>query len=94
MESRASLDYETQTLMQILTAHEGDPDQLLSTKNDRLPQHYIFLRNGQHVELSPREWTCLKHLLQGLSAKEIARELDISFRTVEIYLVCTLILLL
>ena len=36
--------------------------------------------------LSTREEDSIKHLLQGLSAKEIARQLNISHRTVEQYL--------
>jgi shikimate kinase len=35
------------------------------------------------VQLSPQQALCLKNLAQGKSAKEIARELHISFRTVE-----------
>lgn len=35
------------------------------------------------MQLGTQQALCLKHLAQGKSAKEIARELHISFRTVE-----------
>lgn len=37
-------------------------------------------------KLSHREEECAKHLLQGLSSKEIAKELGLSYRTIEIYI--------
>lgn len=41
--------------------------------------------NGGFINLTKRESQCLSFLLKGLSAKQIARELDISYRTVEIH---------
>lgn len=38
------------------------------------------------VRLSQQQAICLKHLANGLSAKEIAREMAISHRTVEVYI--------
>ena len=38
------------------------------------------------VRISEQQAICLKHLSQGKSAKEIAREMDISYRTVEVYI--------
>ena|SRR3990167_5347114 len=37
------------------------------------------------LQLTKREMECLQYLLQGYSTKEIARELDISPRTVEVH---------
>lgn len=41
--------------------------------------------NNQIIKLTKRESECLNLLLKGYSSKRIARELDISYRTVEIY---------
>ncbi len=46
-----------------------------------------FLRHGsESFTLSTRELDCLRHKNQGFSAKEIARLMGISYRTVETYL--------
>lgn len=41
--------------------------------------------NNQTIKLTKRESECLNLLLKGYSSKRIARELDISYRTVEIH---------
>lgn len=41
--------------------------------------------NNKQVVLTQRESQCLFYLLQGLSAKMIARQMNISYRTVELY---------
>lgn len=38
------------------------------------------------VRISEQQAICLKHLSQGKSAKEIARKMDLSYRTVEVYI--------
>lgn len=38
------------------------------------------------VEFSPRERSCINYLLKGKTAKEIARHLSLSYRTIEYYL--------
>ena len=40
-------------------------------------------RHNDEPELTQREWTVLSLVAQGLSAKEVALELDIAPRTVE-----------
>lgn len=39
-----------------------------------------------HFNFTARELDCIKFTMSGLSAKEIARKLDISYRTVELHL--------
>lgn len=41
---------------------------------------------SQSVHLSPREMSCIKYLLKGKTAKEIANHLNLSYRTIEYYL--------
>lgn len=41
---------------------------------------------SQSVPLSPREMACVKYLLKGKTAKEIANFLHLSYRTIEYYL--------
>jgi DNA-binding CsgD family transcriptional regulator len=41
---------------------------------------------GQKITLTPREFQCLKYLMQGYSAKQTAQVLNISPRTIECYL--------
>lgn len=38
------------------------------------------------TQLSPREISCIKYLLKGKTAKEIAKHLNLSYRTIEYYL--------
>lgn len=52
-------------------------------KKDLVLHHYT---THQPVHLSKQQAICVKLLSQGKSAKEIAQELDISYRTVEGYL--------
>ncbi|MBL0941720.1 MAG: helix-turn-helix transcriptional regulator [Alphaproteobacteria bacterium] len=42
--------------------------------------------HAYHIPLSEREKDCLKCLILGMTAKEIARELSLSPRTIESYL--------
>lgn len=48
----------------------------------------VFFKNNTDipVRVSEQQALCLKHLSKGMSAKEIARVLNISYRTVEVYL--------
>ncbi|HFL2714581.1 TPA: shikimate kinase [Legionella pneumophila] len=57
-----------------------EPATLLINREDRIVFHKTL-----HIpfDLSEQQARCLKLLAQGLSSKQIARELDISFRTVE-----------
>jgi DNA-binding CsgD family transcriptional regulator len=41
--------------------------------------------NGEYIAISKRESQCLALLSQGKTAKEIAKKLDISHRTIETY---------
>ena len=43
-------------------------------------------KSGAQVLLSKREIECLHYLVEGKAAKEIARKLDISPRTVELHI--------
>ena len=52
--------------------------------NNSYPE-IIFCDNGK-TSLTKREWECLKHIAHGRTAKEIARILLISYRTVESYI--------
>lgn len=57
-------------------------------KNEEiLRQIYSQDSHGLPFSFSKREAECLKYLLRGKSAKEIARTLDLSPRTVETYIV-------
>lgn len=47
--------------------------------------HYVYLRTGNHLQLSWREYCCLAFLFQGKTAKETAKILEISHRSVEKY---------
>lgn len=49
-------------------------------------QHLSLQENNQKIIFSRREMECLQYLALGKSAKEIARDLSISPRTVEFYL--------
>jgi DNA-binding CsgD family transcriptional regulator len=47
---------------------------------------HIITHDNERVPLSQREIECIHHLSKGLTAKEIAREINISPRTVEEYM--------
>jgi DNA-binding CsgD family transcriptional regulator len=52
----------------------------------RIELHKYFLKNGnQEFTISSREMECLRQKDMGLSAKEMARVMGISYRTVESY---------
>ncbi len=59
-------------------------DKLLALINEM--NSYEIKINNISVSLSKREAQCVHYLHQGKTAKEIARALDISHRTIEIYL--------
>ena len=48
-------------------------------------KHYTLNHNGREIRITLREFECLKFLAQGRSAKEVARILNISPRSVESY---------
>lgn len=54
--------------------------------NTFVPDYYFFNYNDKKIKLTKREMDCLRHIKSSLSAKEIARVMDISYRTVESYL--------
>lgn len=41
---------------------------------------------SQPIQLTPREISCIKYLMNGKTAKEIANQLHLSYRTIEYYL--------
>lgn len=47
---------------------------------------YFKYRTDIAVRISEQQAVCLKHLSTGKTAKEIGREMDISYRTVEVYI--------
>lgn len=49
---------------------------------DSYPNNYDVYK----LHFSKREKECISHLINGLSSKQIAKELNISHRTVEFYL--------
>lgn len=51
-------------------------------RQEAMPVH----ADGIFASLSPRETTCMKYLTMGLTAKGIAQEMGLSFRTVEYYI--------
>lgn len=52
------------------------------------PKEMILFHSKTHesVQLTHQQAVCLKYLSEGLSSKEIARKMQISYRTVETYL--------
>ena len=69
--------------LQLKTCHT---DHALLLSNDKNEIPYVMTRSGAKVLLSKREIECLHYLAEGKAAKEIARKLDISSRTVEIHI--------
>ncbi len=47
--------------------------------------NYVYLSDDNFIKLSKREAECLIYLKQGFRSKEIAKILEISYRTVEAY---------
>jgi len=47
---------------------------------------YRYFYQGKEVKLTPREQECLYYFLEGYTAKEIAKTIKVSHRTVEDYL--------
>ena len=56
---------------------------ILATDIKKYP---IINPKGEEIFLSPREKQCLNHLSFGKTAKEISKELEISHRSVELYI--------
>jgi DNA-binding CsgD family transcriptional regulator len=54
--------------------------------DNKKPKIYILNKEQTPLPLSRRQQTCLFLLIRGKSAKEIAKILDISYRTVEVHL--------
>ena len=50
------------------------------------PRHYFLQHNKRNIKITSREAVCLQYLTRGYSAKELARILLISHRTVESYI--------
>jgi DNA-binding CsgD family transcriptional regulator len=66
-----------------LTARSA-PHAILLDKEFKQYSH-IITHDNERVSLSQREVECIHHLSKGLTSKEIAREINISPRTVEEY---------
>lgn len=58
----------------------------LDTKITSLDTLKKYLKESQKINLSSRELECLLHFCQGKTAKQTAREMAISYRTVETHL--------
>ncbi len=61
-------------------------DHAVLLNNDINSPRYVVTHSGARVLLSKREVECLHFLIKGKAAKEIARELAISPRTVELHI--------
>lgn len=57
-----------------------------NTQEKSILPNVQYCVDGQFVRLSPRQADCINSSLRGMTAKEIARELNISNRTVEEHL--------
>ncbi|WP_019216060.1 shikimate kinase [Legionella tunisiensis] len=95
-------DYYYEISNVILSADDGDVDKHIDTviaylkKNEftlikpagLTDREVVFFKYKTDipVRISEQQAICLKHLSKGQSAKEIAREMDISYRTVEVYI--------
>ena len=60
--------------------NESDTNSLIA------PISVFHKHTGLPIQLSPQRSQCLFHLLQGKSTKEIARAMNLAFRTIEHYL--------
>lgn len=58
----------------------------LNTEQPQEVQYQVKILGRNPIKLPPREAECLQHALLGKSSKIIARELGISFRTVQCHL--------
>jgi DNA-binding CsgD family transcriptional regulator len=54
-------------------------------KEKKIQQHYNF-KTDNKFSLTPREYECLESMALGRSMKETANELNLSPRTVEVYI--------
>lgn len=82
------LETHIQSVVKIVLGEEKiASDQIVLDKKD-----FVFFHKNRHVPvyLSEQQATCLKLLAQGKTSKEIAREMHISYRTVEKYLARTM----
>ncbi len=61
-------------------------DHAILLNHDKDAIRYVMTKSGSRVLLSKREIECLHYLIKGKAAKEIARQLDISPRTVELHI--------
>lgn len=52
---------------------------------DSESQHYKLAIGSESLNFTPREYQVLKNILMGFTAKQIGRQLNLSFRTVEDY---------
>jgi shikimate kinase len=95
-------DYYNEISDVVLPADDGDVDRHIGMVMDYLKQKefnlvkstgltdkeliYFKYNTDIPVRVSEQQAICLKHLSKGNTAKEIAREMDISYRTVEVYI--------
>ena len=66
-----------------LNPHKADPEKILEFDRKILIKKYCLSTGQKEFSLTVREIECLRHKIQGLTAKQIARECNISPRTVE-----------
>jgi DNA-binding CsgD family transcriptional regulator len=72
--------YESSRLIGIIgTSIPFEPHMTLKNKKT----NYFDTRNQKQMTLTTKQLPCLHYLLQGLTAKEIARQLKLSYRTVQ-----------
>lgn len=95
-------DYYNEISDFVLPADEGDVDRHIDMVIDYLKQKefnlvkpnglsdkelmYFKYNTDIPVRISEQQAICLKYLSKGKTAKEIGREMDISYRTVEVYI--------
>ncbi|KTD11054.1 shikimate kinase [Legionella gratiana] len=95
-------DYYNEISDVVLPADDGDVDRHIDMVIEYLKQNelnpvkstgltdkeliYFKYNTDIPVRISEQQAICLKYLSKGNTAKEIAREMDISYRTVEVYI--------
>jgi shikimate kinase len=79
----SALESHVQSIVKVVIGDEMSAKNSTLNKND-----LIFFHKSLHtpVKLIEQQASCLKLLSQGKSSKQIAQDLDISYRTVEDYL--------
>ena len=63
------------------SAHNKD-----NNKRKRTSKRYYFSESNSKLYLTHREAGCMLYIIQGMTIKETAKQLELSHRTVEFYL--------